>query len=148
MQCFALLKTGVIPADVEKALMVYPAKHDRPNDHYKLQPLTDIHFDARYEGVMEKENLKVISLIGLFLIVSACVNFINLATAQALKRGKEVGVRKVLGSVPRQLFGQFIAETALLTLLAVILACGLSVVISPYVNEFFDLQMTIGMFFR
>jgi ABC-type antimicrobial peptide transport system permease subunit len=146
MQCFALLKMGVKPVDVEKALMAYPVKHDRPNDHYKLQPLSDMHFNAQYEGVMEKGNLWIISLIGLFLIVSACVNFVNLATAQALKRGKEVGVRKVLGSVPRQLFGQFIAETSLLTLIAVVLAFGLSIVILPYVNNLFASQMPMSFF--
>jgi putative ABC transport system permease protein len=148
MQCFAFLKPGVSPADVEAVLPAYVKKF-RPQSknvhHYKLQPLADMHFDARYEGVMDKRNLWVISLIGLFLIVSACVNFINLATAQALNRGKEVGVRKVLGSLPRQLFGQFIAETALLTLLAVVLACGLSVLILPYLNELCNSQMKLGL---
>jgi predicted permease len=146
MQCFALLRPGARPADVEKALMTYPAKHQRPNDQYRLQPLADMHFDARYEGVMEKSNLWVLSLIGLFLIVSACVNFINLTTAQALNRSKEVGVRKVLGSVTRQLFGQFIAETALLTLLAVVLATGLAVAVLPYINGLFDSRMPLSLF--
>ncbi len=146
MQCFALLRQGTRLADVEKALMTYPSAHERPNDHYRLQPLAGIHFDARYEGVMEKRNLWVISLIGLFLVISACVNFVNLTTAQALNRSKEVGVRKVLGSLPGQLFWQFIAETAMLTLLAVVLALGLSVLVLPYINELFNSQIPFNLF--
>jgi predicted permease len=145
-QCFVLLRQGAHPAEVEKALMTYPVKRQRPNDHYKLQPLANLHFDAQYEGVMEKRNLWVISLIGLFLIVSACVNFINLTTAQALNRSKEVGVRKVLGSVPRQLFGQFIAETALLTLLSIVLATGLAAAVLPFINQLFNSRMPLSLF--
>ena len=61
---------------------------------YKLQPLSEVHFDSRYGGVMEKRILWILSFIALFLIITACVNFINLATAQALRRSKEVGNTK------------------------------------------------------
>ncbi len=113
VQCFVLLREGVNPAEAEEAMVPYVKKF-RPTSknvhHYKLQPLEEIHFDGKYGGVMEKGNLWVLSFIGFFLVITACVNFINLATAQALNRAKEVGVRKVLGSQRGQLFWQFLTE--------------------------------------
>ncbi|MBS1921288.1 MAG: ABC transporter permease [Bacteroidetes bacterium] len=149
LQCYALLKPNVSIAQVEKLLPAYVTKYraDSKNvHHYKLQPLADVHFDARYNGVMEKRNLWILSFIGLFLIITACVNFINLATAQALKRAKEVGIRKVLGSLRGQLFWQFIAETALITIMATVVAIGLSYLALPSVNEWFKTQMSIHIF--
>ena len=149
MNCYVRLRPGI---DAAKAETVFPAyvKKNRPGSknvhHYKLQPLADIHFDSRYGGVMEKKNLWVLSFIGLFLIITACVNFINLATAQALKRSKEVGVRKVLGSKKGQLFWQFIAETSVITFISVLVAIGLSYLTLPYVNNWFGLQMNIDLF--
>lgn len=149
LQCFALLKPHVTPAQVEKVLPAYVTKY-RPDNknvhHYKLQSLSDVHFDGRYGGVMEKKNLWILSFIGLFLIITACVNFINLATAQALKRAKEIGIRKVLGGIRSQLFWQFIAETSLLTIIATITAIGLSYLALPYINEWFKTEMSIHIF--
>ncbi len=85
------------------------------------------------------------SFIGLFLIITACVNFINLATAQALRRSKEVGIKKVLGSLRRSLFWQFIAETALITIAATILAFGASYLLLPSVNAWFRSQISIDI---
>jgi ABC-type antimicrobial peptide transport system permease subunit len=143
------LKPHVSPAEVEKVLPAYVTKY-RPKSrnvhHYKLQPLADMHFDARYGGVMEKRNLWILSFIALFIIVTACVNFINLATAQALKRSREVGVRKVLGSLRGQLFWQFIAETALITVSGIVVAIGLSLLVLPYVNALFKTTMVLSVF--
>jgi len=149
IQCFVRLKPGISPAGVEKLLPAYVTKYRPKNKnvhHYKLQPLADVHFDGRYGGIMEKRNLWILSFIGLFLIITACVNFINLATAQALKRSKEVGVRKVLGSLRRQLFWQFISETGLITITASIIAIGLSFLFLPSVNSLFQTQITMGFF--
>jgi ABC-type antimicrobial peptide transport system permease subunit len=148
MQCFALLRPGVSPAQVEKVMPAYVKKY-RPTSknvhHYKFQPLAEMHFDARYSGPMEKKNLWILSFIGLFLIVTACVNFINLATAQALKRSKEVGVRKVLGSVRGQLFWQFISETGLISIFGAIVAILLAFLVLPYVNTLFSSQISINL---
>lgn len=148
MNCYALLRPGVSVSEVEKVFPAYVKKY-RPTSknvhHYKLQPLADVHFDSRYGGTMEKKNLWVLSLIGLFLIVTACVNFINLATAQALKLSKEVGVRKVLGSLRGQLFWQFIAQTSLITLIAGACALVLSALALPYVNALFSFQISINL---
>lgn len=149
LQCFTRLRPNVTTAQIEKLLPAYVTKY-RPKSknvhHYKLQPLAEVHFDGRYGGVMEKRNLWILSFIGLFLIITACVNFINLATAQALKRAKEVGIRKVLGSLRGQLFWQFIAETSLITIIASVAAIGLAYLALPDVNEWFKTQMTIPVF--
>lgn len=149
MQCFVLMRPGVSIAQVEKVMPAYVKKY-RPTaknvHHYKFQPLAEMHFDARYSGPMEKKNLWVLAFIGVFLIVTACVNFINLATAQALKRSKEVGVRKVLGSVRAQLFWQFISETSLISILGAIVSILLAFVALPYVNTWFSSQISINLF--
>ncbi|NCI50576.1 FtsX-like permease family protein [Sediminibacterium roseum] len=147
MECFVKLLPNVPPYQVENALQTYVKKF-RPRaknvHHYKLQPLSDIHFNARYDGVMEKKNLWVLTCIALFLIVTACINFINLATAQAMNRSKEIGIRKVLGSLRGQLFWQFITETFFITLIAAIAAIGLSYLALPVVNNWFRSQMNLN----
>ncbi|MBL0740629.1 ABC transporter permease [Chryseolinea lacunae] len=149
MKCYVLLQPGASVAKVEEVMSAY-VKIYRPtskNVHrYKLQPLADVHFNAQYGGSMEKRSLWILSVIGLFLMATACVNFINLATAQALKRSKEVGVRKVLGSIKRQLFWQFIFETGMITFTGLIVAAMLAYIGFPYVNAFFKTQITINLF--
>jgi predicted permease len=149
-KCYVLLKEGVAQATVEKALPSLSKKYYPPKDaagwQFKLQPLSDIHFNAELGGYMEKKNLFALSFIGIFLIITACVNFINLATAQALSRSKEIGVRKVLGSLRSQLFWQFISETAIITFLSVVIGLILSYLALPFVNELFKAQLAISPF--
>lgn len=149
MQCYVRLRPGVSAAQVEQVFPAYVRKY-RPTSrnvhHYKLQPLADVHFNGQYGGTMSKTNLWVLSLIGLFLLITAGVNFINLATAQALNRAKEVGVRKVLGSVRGQLFWQFLAETGLITTAALVLAVGCSFGLLPVMNDWFGSRITINLF--
>ncbi|MEZ0541340.1 ABC transporter permease [Fibrella arboris] len=149
MQCYVRLRPGLMPAQVEAVMPAY-VKQYRPTSknvhHYKLQPLADVHFDARYGGAMTKTNLWVLACIGLFLIITACVNFINLATAQALNRSKEVGVRKVLGSVRGQLFWQFITETALISATALLIALLCSLALLPFVNDWFKARLSLNLF--
>ena len=83
------------------------------------------------------ELLNVLWLIAAFILLIACVNFINLSTAQAVNRAKEVGVRKVLGSNKSQLQIQFIVETFLIVTIAVILAAVITILALPYVNQSF-----------
>lgn len=150
MYCFVLLKPGVSPSEVNKAFPALSAKYY--NERYakifqfKLYQFSDVHFNPALGGYAEKKNLWALSLIGLFLIITACVNFINLATAQALGRSKEIGVRKALGSFRKQLFWQFMAETAVIALLALILAFLLARLALPFVNELFDTQLRIDPF--
>ncbi len=149
MQCFVKLKTGVSVAQVEPVLPAYVKKF-RPKSknvhNYRLQPLADMHFDERFDGVISKQTLWVLAIIGFFLILTACVNFINLATAQALNRSKEVGVRKVLGSVRGQILYQFIVETGLITVIAAVFAFIVAKLALPWVNQLFQSRVSINPF--
>jgi putative ABC transport system permease protein len=122
-----------------------PAPYNK-NKIFQLQALKDMHYNTDV-GVysnhsFSKQLISVISLIGLFLLVIACVNFINLATAQAVNRSKEVGIRKVLGSNRYQLMLQFITETLIITLFAVILASIISVVALPMLNSLLEIELS------
>lgn len=105
--------------------------------HYRyfLQPLTDIHLKSRIEHELEPVGnityVYLFAVIAGFILILACVNFINLSTARSITRAREVGVRKVLGSFRRQLIGQFLFESIILTFLAMVLAVGLTASLLP-----------------
>jgi predicted permease len=151
-QCFTRLKPGVTPARAEQALTALARKYlpGQPGQAIteapRLQPIADIHFNANYDGTIDKANLWTLALIGLVLILTACVNFINLTTAQGLKRAKEIGVRKALGSLKSELFWQFITETGLIALLAVGLALLFAYLALPSLNHLMSTQLSIGLF--
>ncbi len=96
---------------------------------YKLQPVTDIHLHSHFLQEHEPNSsimvVYILSAIALFIVLLACINFMNLSTAQSTKRAKEVGVRKVLGSHKSHLIGQFLSESMIYSLLAFLLALGL-----------------------
>ncbi len=144
LQCFTLLKPGISPQLVESELQKYVAIH-RPNSknehHYKLQHIADIHYNTQYDGVISHQTLIVFSFIGLFLILAACINFINMSTAQAISRSREVGVQKVLGSYRWQLFRRFMSETALLSLFSLFIGLTLALLLLPYLNEWFGVNI-------
>ncbi len=133
-------------------LKAFAKKHkpaEYANDVFITQPFSEIHYDDRFENfsghTFSHLLIKVLSLIGIFLIVIACVNFINLATAQAVNRSKEVGVRKVLGSNRKQLAMQFLGETALIVFIALILAIGIAAFTLPSLNKLLNVQMTMSV---
>ena len=112
------------------------------------QALGEIHYDDRFgnynEHTFSHSLIKALSIIGIFLIMIACVNFINLATAQAVNRSREVGVRKVLGSSRAQLAFQFIGETAVITAAAVIIAVIVAKVTLPFLNKLLAARMSMS----
>jgi len=149
MHFFIRLKPGISPALVEEQFPAFTKKYDAedaPTTLFKLQPLADIHFNAHFDGPVNKTYLWALSLIGIFLLITACVNFINLATARALNRAKEVGMRKVMGSLRAQLFWQFILETALLVCFSFLLAGVIALITLPALNHLLDTRMTISLF--
>ena len=112
-----------------------------------LQPLTSIHFDEGYTGTLEPSgNIQYVYIFGaiaVFMLLIACINFMNLSTAGASKRAKEVGVRKVLGSVKQDLINQFLFESILLSVVALILSLMLVQLSLPVFNDLAekDLQL-------
>ena len=113
-----------------------------------LQPLTDIHFDPRYLNntisyTTSRETYYVLAAVAVLIIIIACINFINLATAQAIRRAKEVGVRKVLGSNRSQLIAQFLGETSLMVIVALVLALILTALLLPLLSTWLDIKISI-----
>jgi ABC-type antimicrobial peptide transport system permease subunit len=92
-----------------------------------------------------KDLILALSIIGLFLLIIACVNFINLTTAQAVNRAREVGVRKVLGSNRAQLIFQFLGETGITTLLALIGSVVIVFICLPFVNDLLEIHLSISL---
>lgn len=137
---FVKLKKGADPKKLEKSLAVLRKKHEKnaylPTEH-NLQPLYDIHFNADFDvlnGVRgHKPTLYGLLAVAAFLLLLGSINFINLTTAQATQRAKEIGIRKTIGSTRWQLVKQFLSETILLTTLAAIL----SIVIVPWILKVF-----------
>jgi len=148
-QCFIRLRPGVTQATVERGLKGISSKYYQGDDikffQFKLQPLADIHFNKELDGEADKRELWAFAFVGLFLIITACVNFINLATAQALNRSREIGVRKVMGSKPAHIFWQFISETALISVLALLLGLGLAWAALHPLNTLLSTQMGMNL---
>jgi ABC-type antimicrobial peptide transport system permease subunit len=120
------------------------------NNSQILQPLSAVHYDAQAGNYSNKtishELLNVLWLIAAFILLIACVNFINLSTAQAVNRAKEIGVRKVLGSNKSQLQIQFIVETFLIVTSGVTLAAVITILALPYVNQLLELSLSFNIF--
>jgi predicted permease len=124
-QAYVLLKPGASEAAIESGLAKLAVQHERNGESttvsYLLHPLSEVHFDnpEPFNYLAPKWMLYTLGCVGLFLVLIACVNFINLATVQALKRSREIAIRKVMGSSRGQLIAQFFGETALLVFAAV-----------------------------
>jgi predicted permease len=149
---FIVLPEGLTPQRFNADLASFAKKHkpaEYSKDSYVLQPLKEIHYDERfgnYNGHTFSHSLiTALSLIGLFLIVIACVNFVNLATAQAVNRSKEVGVRKVLGSNRKQLALQFLMETAIIVCSACVMAVLIAAVVLPFLNKLLEVQIQLNL---
>ena len=113
-----------------------------------LQPLRDIHFDQRYLQISaytttSRQTYWAVAWIAVFIIVIACINFINLSTGLAITRAREVGVRKVLGAGKSQLVAQFLGETAVLVLLSVGLGYLAATVLLPMLDRWLDIQIPV-----
>jgi len=153
-QIYTLLPASVPVATINTHLKAFVKKHytDAGNSKRELlmQPLKDIHFDARYPGMgthsVSRTILWTLGLIGMLIIVMASINFVNLSTAQAVGRSREVGIRKVMGSSRTQLVRQVMGETFLTVLLSSLLAIIIAAVSLPYLSHVASVPDNIPLF--
>ncbi|MGH7493080.1 MAG: ABC transporter permease [bacterium] len=114
-----------------------------------LQPLTDIHLHSRLDNEIEPNGhilyVYIFSAIALLILIIACINFINLSTAQSGNRAKEVGVRKVVGAEKSQLIGQLLGETIIAGLSALVLALGLVELLLPAFNRLTERELAMSL---
>ncbi|MFM9909895.1 MAG: FtsX-like permease family protein [Chitinophagaceae bacterium] len=157
-QMFVKLTKGTGTVAVEKQLAAirekYRSKEEEPagkdGTKHLLQPLTDIHFNAKYDAFDQRQGNKP-TLYGLlavaaFLLLLGCINFINLTTAQASQRAKEIGIRKTMGSGKRPLIVQFLSETFLLTFFATLLSVALTPWLLNVFKDFIPPGISFGSF--
>ncbi len=147
-ECWVLLPANVSPATANKQLAQLSKKY-RTADNKNVQvlePLSDVHFNDKSGNIsgraITRDRIHTLWLIAGFILLIACVNFINISTAQAVNRAKEVGVRKVLGSNRRQLRLQFMLEAFLLVGLSVVLALVLTSFLLGPVCQMLDMPLS------
>lgn len=119
---------------------------------FTLHPLTKIHLYSHTKYEIEPNGdiqyVYIFTAIAIFILLLACINFTNLSIARSMKRGKEVGIRKVFGTRKYQLIFQFLSESVLMTLVAMILALGLIFFLLPYFNQVSGRQFSFGVLFN
>lgn len=152
-QCFVLLKKQDNTAAIDAGLPAFVNRYYKPANtlltQINLQPLSAMHLDKRYPNflaaTLTSKDLWALAFIGIFLVLVACINFINLATALSVNRSKEIGVRKVLGSNRLQLFSQFLSETAVITLLSIAVAIVITIVALPYAGSLVNRELPLSL---
>ena len=114
---------------------------------YSLIPLADIHLHSNLRSELEPNSrasyVYIFLIIGVFILLIACINFMNLATARSAMRAKEIGLRKVAGAFREQLIGQFLSESVIMAIMAMILSIGLVFLLLPEVNDFTEKSLSL-----
>ncbi|MBC7935268.1 MAG: ABC transporter permease [Rhizobacter sp.] len=117
---------------------------------FGLQPLAEVHYDSRLASwgshSISKATLWTLLLIGIFIVIMACINFINLSTAQAINRSKEIGIRKVLGGRRSSLFWQMMSETALIVTLSLVIAISMAAACLPFISHIASIEEKLNLF--
>ena len=154
LSCYVLLHPNVSESDVNTRLKLLASekKTGRNRDSHILQSLSKIHYGdlntENYSGkTISHQLISVLWIIGAFILLIACVNFINLSTAKAVTRSKEIGVRKVLGSTKGLLKAQFLIETYIIVTISMIVASFLVFLTLPHIGQVLDLPLTIEVLF-
>ncbi|MCG8387917.1 MAG: ABC transporter permease [Cytophagales bacterium] len=147
---FFLLAEGAELAELQEQMPGLLDKYkEGSKEEYLLQPLTDIHLQPGINfDVGLKGNLKYVYLsffIALIIVLLACVNYMNLAIARSIKRSREVGLRKVVGAVRRQLVFQFLLESVLITFLALCFAVGLTYFLLPFFGDLVERPLELPL---
>lgn len=151
---YVLLKEGADPAALEARFPDFVKNHFpaniREDIYLKIQALTDIHLRSKldFEIMPNGDEADIYTFIGIafFVLAIACLNFVNLMTATSVRRSKEVGLRKTLGSLRRQLFFQFVFESVLMTFVGVVIAVGLCFTVLPIFNNLTGKELSLDIF--
>lgn len=157
---YILAKEQFDHAAIEARLPAFVDRHMNKSDKDKtsswttlfLQPLNDIHLHSHLDSEEEANgninNVYMMGVIGVFIVLIACFNFVNLSTARASKRAKEVGLRKVAGAHRYQLVWQYLSESVLIAMLALIVALALNAPATIWLNEFTGKSLDINVLLR
>jgi putative ABC transport system permease protein len=152
---YVLLKPGVNAAAFEKKLLPMYDKFMAPifaqyniKIRYGVQPITDIHLHSKLQNEPEElgsmSYIWIFAAVAFFMLLIACINYMNLTTARSARRAKEIGIRKVTGSTKKQLVMQFLGESLLTAFVAVVLSAVLVIVLLPLFNSMSGKTFTIG----
>lgn len=154
---YYLLREGADPLQVSNKVNALVRANRTQDDHqstFWLQPLTNIHFHSahiRGGGNAHPGDISYIYIfaaVGLFILIIACVNYINLSTAFSITRGKEIGVKKVAGAHRSQLVAQFITESTVVALISVALALAVVSMLLPSFNQFTNKTIDTQLLYR
>ncbi|MCP4662206.1 MAG: FtsX-like permease family protein [bacterium] len=149
---YVLLKEGTSPEDVEgkmpQLIDKHTAKGASESMNFKLMPISDIHLHSRMFNEIEPNSdilyVYIFSVVAFVILLVACINFMNLATARSANRAREVGMRKVVGAYRSQLILQFIGESMLISLVSLIVAIILAKIGLPIFNAFVNKEMSLA----
>jgi len=131
----------------------YDGRQDKDKKTHFLSPLADLHHDSRFDLLTSRmlpvpyQRLWNMVAVGVVILLMASINFVNISSAMATKRAKEVGVRKVLGSGKSQFVTQFLAETGMMVLMAVLVGAGLAHASLPLLTQLFGLPADASLYF-
>lgn len=147
------VKDDAALAEITRRMPDFTNKYVGENNYNKqaftIQPLRDVHYDERFGAytynTVSKSNITALALVAVFLVLTACINFVNLATAEAIKRSKEVGIRKTLGSSRTQLVAQFLGETSIVTFISIALSLGAAQVALGFLNPFLEEHLALNL---
>ncbi|MHA7128213.1 ABC transporter permease [Algoriphagus namhaensis] len=139
-----------IDARITEVMPSYRNPDEAKNYQPYLQPVDQIHLRTGFNGEwtqgVDGQSLWIFLSIGAFVLILACINFINLATARAIKRSKEIGIRKVNGALKGQLIGQFLSESFLTNGIALLFGVLLVTLLAPLFNQFLGLTLAFDLF--
>lgn len=141
-------RPGTSRADFERKIQALYERHSEEDiSEFYVQPLRDIHLSSHLKWELEangdRQYVYIFSLIAVFIILIAGINYMNLATAKASVRAKEIGVRKVAGALRESLVQQFLVESLITCLIASLLALGLAHLLLPVVNDLTGKQLSL-----
>jgi putative ABC transport system permease protein len=152
--CYFLLRASEGFDKIDQRMSGFTKKYlgvgdeNNARSSFLIQPLKDLHSDVRfgnYNKHMPIAATIAFTVIGVFLLITACINFINLTTAEAIKRTREVGIRKTLGSSRVELIAKYMVETFLITTVAVCISLALVQLALEFLNPFLELSLTLNL---